>query len=145
MNVAVIPARGGSKGLPKKNIKSFCGHPLISWSIQQALKSEVIDSVWVTSDSDEILAIAEKYGAKAIKRPDALSTDTASSEAAWIHAVNFIADQVGKIDYVFGLQATSPLRHADDFTKAFHYLKENKIDSLFSSVEIEDFFYLERN
>jgi CMP-N,N'-diacetyllegionaminic acid synthase len=141
MNIAVIPARGGSKGLPQKNIKLFAGHPLIAWSILQAKNCVDIESVWVTSDCEDILNIAEKYGAKAIRRPDELATDTASSESAWIHAVQFAQNQLQqKINYVFGLQPTSPLRQSADFTKALLQMQNDNSDSLFSSVEIEDYF-----
>jgi CMP-N,N'-diacetyllegionaminic acid synthase len=145
MNVAIIPARGGSKGLPRKNIKSFAGHPLISWSIRQALACSIIQSVWVTSDSDEILDLATSYGAKPIKRPDHLASDTSSSESAWIHAVDHIEKTVGPIEYVFGLQPTSPLRESQDFSKALEHLIADKYDSLFSSVQIEDYFLWRKN
>ena len=140
MNVAIIPARGGSKGLPGKNIKLFVGKPLIAWSILQAKKCKHIDSVWVTSDSDEILDVACKFGAEAIKRPDELSSDTASSESAWIHAIDAIQNQKGAFQYVLGMQATSPLRQPQDLDQAFATFLQNQYNTLFSSVEIEDFF-----
>ena len=87
--VAIILARGGSKGLPNKNILNFCGKPLIAWTINNCLDAG-ISSVWVSSDSDEILQIASEYGAKKIKRPDNISGDFASSESAWLHAINII-------------------------------------------------------
>ena len=139
-NIAIIPARGGSKGLPKKNIKEFCGKPLIAWSILQALQSEHIDSVWVTSDCDEILSVAESFGAQPIKRPYELSTDTASSESAWIHAINFAQEKVGEIALVLGMQATSPLREPSDIDKAFDTFFKGSFTSLFTSSEIEDYF-----
>ena len=77
--VAIIPARGGSKGILNKNIIDFCGKPLIAWTIEQCLYSKYISDVWVTSDSQEILDISERYGAKTIKRPDSISGDSASS------------------------------------------------------------------
>ena len=88
--VAIIPARGGSKGIPGKNLLKLAGKPLIAWSIEHALKSSKIDSVWVTSDSDEILSVSVAYGAKAIKRPASISGDKATSEEAWIHALKKI-------------------------------------------------------
>ena len=73
MNViGIIPARGGSKGIPLKNIKPFCGKPLIAWSIEQAKNSQNINSVWVTSDNEEILDVAKQFGAKTVKRPASL-------------------------------------------------------------------------
>ena len=111
---AIIPARGGSKGIPNKNIINFCGKPLIAWSILQALAVEKISSVWVTSDSEEILEIAQSYGALAIKRPSEISGNDASSESAWLHAINYIEGLGKKIDLVIGMQATSPLRASSD-------------------------------
>ena len=93
MNVAcIIPARGGSKGIPNKNIYDFAGKPLIYWSIKQALASSMINcDVYVSSDSDEILDLSEQFGAHPIQRPDDLSTDFATSESALIHAQNEIS------------------------------------------------------
>ena len=75
---AIIPARGGSKGIPRKNIVDFCGRPLIAWSIEQALNSKYIDKVYVSTDDDEIADISKEYGAELIKRPREISTDTSS-------------------------------------------------------------------
>ena len=137
--VAVIPARGGSKGIPGKNIVDFCGSPLISWSIRQALNSELISSVWVSSDSDEILECSENFGANSILRPKEISGDFATSESAWIHSLEQI-EQKEKVDIVVGLQATSPLRSKSDIDLSLQTYINNNLDSLFSVVEIEDFF-----
>jgi len=137
--VAIIPARGGSKGIPNKNIIEFCGKPLIAWSIEQCLSSKYISDVWVTSDSQEILDIAERYGAKTINRPDSISGDSASSEDAWIHAINII-QKYRNIDLVFAPQATSPLREIKDINGAIEQMLNGNYDSLLSTVEIEDFF-----
>ena len=88
--VAIIPARGGSKGIPGKNTILVAGKPLLAWSIEHALRSAEIHSVWVTSDSPEILDIANTYGARTILRPADISGDKATSEEAWIHALNEI-------------------------------------------------------
>ena len=90
--VAIIPARGGSKGILNKNIIDFCGKPLIAWTIEQCLYSKYISDVWVSSDSQEILNVAEKYGAKIISRPNGISGDLASSESAWKHAIETIQE-----------------------------------------------------
>ena len=79
---ALILARGGSKGIPKKNILSFCGIPLVGWSVIQAKMTPEIDNVYISSDSDEILNICKEYGANTIKRPDEISGDSAKSESA---------------------------------------------------------------
>ena len=88
--IAIILARGGSKGIPKKNVLDFCGHPLVAWSVIQAKLSNKTDDVYVSSDSYEILEIANQYGAKTIKRPSNISGDSAKSEEAIYHAINFL-------------------------------------------------------
>ncbi len=144
--IAIIPARGGSKGIPGKNLIDVCGIPLIAWSILQAKGTSNIDSVWVTSDSHEILNIAEKFGAYAIKRPDDISGDSATSESAWLHAINYIEDKTDKsIDVVVGMQATSPIRESKDLDEAIEVYLNNSYDSLLSVSEIEDFFVWEES
>ena len=141
---AIIPARGGSKGIPGKNLIVFCGKPLIYWSIKQALLAEHIDSVWVSSDCEEILEVALWCGAQVIKRPDDISGDTASSEAAWLHAVDYIESVQGSQEYCVGMQATSPLRECKDIDLAIRSMQSNSFDSLLSVCVIEDFFIWER-
>lgn len=138
--VAIIPARGGSKGIPKKNLINFCGKPLLAWSIEQALSVNRINSVWVSSDSEEILSVAQKYGANPILRPEALSNDTASSESAWSHALDTIGAAGINVSCIIGMQATSPLRETDDLDNALKQFETEKLDSLLSVVEIQDFF-----
>ncbi|MDD5491123.1 MAG: acylneuraminate cytidylyltransferase family protein [bacterium] len=138
--VAIIPARGGSKGIPGKNLLSFCGQPLLSWSIKQALSSKYISEVYVSSDDKEILDQAKRSGANPIRRPAALATDTASSEEALVHALEIIENKLGgKIDLVVFLQATSPLRIPGDLDQAIETLLREKADSLFSAALLEDF------
>ncbi len=142
--VAIIPARAGSKGIVGKNLISICGKPLIAWSIRQALEAERIDSVWVSSDGDEILKTARMFGAQAIKRPASLSTDTATSESAWIQAIDYIEETLDKkIDIVVGMQATSPVREKKDLNEAIELFCNGSYDSLLSVSEIEDFFVWE--
>lgn len=137
--VAIIPARGGSKQIPNKNIVDFCGKPLIAWTILQCLNSKFISDVWVTSDSKKILNISEKYGAKTIQRPSNISGDFASSESAWSHAVELIKESYD-IDFVFAPQVTSPIRETSDIDYAIEEMINSNADSLLSVVEIEDFF-----
>jgi len=137
----IILARSGSKGIPKKNIIEFCGKPLLAWTILQALNSEEVSDVWVSSDSAEILEIAKYYGASTITRPDEISGDSATSESAWVHAVDYIERQSDKtIDYVLAPQVTSPLRHSADFSNAVSQILADDSDSLLSVAEVEDFF-----
>lgn len=138
--VAIIPARAGSKGIPGKNLIPVCGRPLLAWSILQARAADGIDRVVVSSDGDDILDTARTYGAEAIRRPDSLSGDTSPSEAAWSHAVETIERQGGTVDLVVGMQATSPIREPRDLADALTRTRADKLDSLLSVVEIEDFF-----
>lgn len=138
--IAIIPARGGSKGIPGKNLRLVCGKPLLAWSIMQARAAKSISSVWVSSDSSEILAVAEEYGAIAIRRPEGLSGDTASSESAWLHALEEVERSGVKVGFVVGMQATSPIRAGFDLDAAIGQVKRENLDSLLTVTEVEDFF-----
>ena len=136
--LCIIPARGGSKSIPKKNIIDFCGKPLIAWSIEQASKSKYIKDVYISTDENEIADISEKYGAKIIWRPAEIATDFASSESALLHAICEIEKKQSVNSVVF-LQATSPLRTSNDINDAIEKFISEKADSLFSSAILEDF------
>jgi len=138
--VAIIPARGGSKGIPKKNLKHFCGKPLIVWTIDQALKTKYVDSVWVSSDSTEILKISKKAGANVIVRPKSLSTDTSTSEFAWLHALDHIEQKISSVDIIVGLQATNPIREPLDIENAIRKFQRTNADSLFTGSDIGNYF-----
>ncbi len=140
--VAIILARGGSKGLPGKNILPFCGKPLLGWTIENCLDGG-IKEVFVSSDSDEILTIGEKYGARSIKRPDSISSDTSSSESGWLHGLDFVEASLGQVDWVFAPQVTSPLREKTDVQLGIKMAESGDYDSLFSCNVIEDFFIWE--
>ncbi|MFZ3122402.1 MAG: acylneuraminate cytidylyltransferase family protein [Thermodesulfovibrionales bacterium] len=110
--LGIIPARGGSKGMPKKNIRHLLNKPLIVWTIEQALKSKYIDRVIVSTDDPAIAKISRKHGADVpFMRPAELATDKAKSIGAVFHALLSLPE---KYDYVVLLQPTSPLRTADD-------------------------------
>ena len=138
--VAIIPARAGSKGIPGKNLTPICGLPLLAWSIAQARRAKLIDSVWVSSDGDEILAVAEKYGALSIRRPLELSGDAASSESAWLHALEELEHSGAKVELIVGMQATSPIREFTDLDAAIEQVRREHLDSLLSVTPVEDFF-----
>jgi len=143
--VAIIPARGGSKGIPGKNIMDFCGKPLLVWSIDQALKSKYIQEVYVSSDSPRILDVAESAGAKAIRRPAVLATDRSSSEEALLHALEYIEKTQGQsVDIAVFLQATSPVRETSDIDNALRTFISRKADSLFSAALLDDFCIWEK-
>ena len=95
--IALIPARGGSKGLPGKNIKSLCGKPLIAYTIQAALNASGINQVVVTTDSEEIAEISRQYGAEVpFLRPNELAEDTSSAVDVYLHAIDFLQKKTGK-------------------------------------------------
>jgi CMP-N-acetylneuraminic acid synthetase len=118
--ISIIPARGGSKGLPGKNIRSLCGKPLIVWTIEKALKSRYLDVVLVSTDSPEIAAIARDHGAEVpFLRPAELATDTANSYDVIRHALGHYRQSAGReFDYTALLEPTSPLREDDDIDRA---------------------------
>jgi len=142
---AILLARGGSKGIPRKSLIDFCGKPLIVWSIEQCLAARGIDSVWVSSDDDEILAVAEQYGARPLRRPEALANDQATSEVGWLHAIDTIEVAHGKIEVVVAPQATSPLREATDIERGLAVFAEGNYDSLFSCGVAEDLYFWQRD
>ena len=109
--------------------------------ILQSLASKKVADTWVSSDNAKILEIAEHYGAKTILRPDRISGDYASSESAWLHSLAEIEkNSQTDIDYILAPQVTSPLRDPTDFSSAIAVLHDNKVDSLLSVAEVEDFF-----
>jgi len=143
---AIILARGGSKGIPNKNLIDFCGKPLISWTIEQIQSSSEINDVWVSSDSKDILDVAAKHNINLIKRPETISGDMATSESGWMHAIDYIeSTENKKIDIVFAPQVTSPIRTSADIDNAIKLFIEKGFDSLFSSCVAEDLFFWEKD
>lgn len=129
--LAVIPARGGSKALPKKNILPLLGKPLIEYTVSCALKVKSIDRIIVSTDNEEIAQISKKAGAEIIKRPPELATDESSTEDCLIHVVKTLKQTGYVSDVILTLQPTSPLRSAAIVEKAISMLEG---DSLFDSV-----------
>lgn len=138
--LAVIAARGGSKGIPHKNLLDLCGKPLIAWTVMQARAARGVDVVAVSSDSDQILAAAEAAGAVGVRRPDDISGDLASSESAWLHALDAIDERMGRFERIVALQATSPIREPGDIENALATFDRDHLDSLLSVCEVEDYF-----
>ena len=116
--IAFIFARGGSKGLPGKNIKSLAGKPLLQYSIETAKQSPSISSVYVSTDDDDIADVAVDCGASVIRRPADLAGDASPEWLAWRHAIEWVQTEVGDFDGFVSLPATSPLRSVDDVEKA---------------------------
>jgi len=131
--LAIIPARGGSKRLPRKNVLDLAGKPLIAWSIEAGLESKYIDSVIVSSDDDEILEIAQKFGSETLKRPDELASDMATSFEAIKHTI----ENVDSYDYIVLLQPTSPLGTAKQIDEAMELLERKKADAIISVCEMD--------
>ena len=138
--LAVVAARGGSKGIPLKNLIDICGKPLIAWTVMQAAAARGVDVVAVSSDSDEILAAAEAAGAVGVRRPDAISGDLDSSESAWLHALDTLDGKLGPFERIVALQATSPIREPSDIEQALEAFERDQLDSLLSVCEVEDYF-----
>lgn len=130
--LAIIPARGGSKGIPKKNLAKLAGKPLIGWTIESALESKLIDTVVVSSDSKEIIDYAQTYeNVEFIIRPKELATDSSPTEPVLRHVLDEL--NVGdKYKYLLLLQPTSPMRTANDIDDAIHTIAESKASSLIS-------------
>ncbi|NTW55340.1 MAG: acylneuraminate cytidylyltransferase family protein [Chlorobaculum sp.] len=136
---AIIPARGGSKGLKNKNIHPVAGLPLLGWSVLQALDAEHVDQVFVTTDDAAIAEVAREYGAEVIDRPQEISGDKATSESAISHALAEIAVRHGaEPETVVFLQATSPLRKPGDIDRAIELFRREEADSLISVTRADD-------
>jgi len=131
--LAIIPARGGSKGIPRKNIKLLAGKPLISYPIEKSLNSKYIDKVVVSTDDDEISYISRLYGADVINRPKELAGDLITLDPVICHAVNYIENlEKEAYDFVITLQPTSPLLKAETIDKAIELILNKKLDTLIS-------------
>lgn len=144
--VAIIPARGGSVGIPKKNLMLLCGKPLLGWTIDHALDTEEIDEVYVSTDDDGIAKYAVSRGVQVIRRPAGISGGDANSESAIQHALtNIKANANFDPDIVVFLQATSPVRKNGDIGAAIDLFRSAKADSLFSSSVAADLTIWNKN
>ena len=133
MNVCIIPARGGSKRIPRKNIKKFNGKPIIAYSIEAALKSNCFDQVIVSTDDDEIAEVAKKYGAQVpFLRPDELSNDYAGTIPVIKHAIEWMEDDKSSVENVCCLYATAPFIRPQIISQAYQQLNNSKADYCFS-------------
>lgn len=132
--LAVIPARGGSKRLPRKNVLDLAGKPLIAWTIGAANNSKHIDHFVVSTDDQEISDVSKRYGAEVLTRPDELATDRASSVDVVLHAIE---TQTQSYDYVILLQPTSPLRTAQHIDEAIELFFEKNANSVISVCETD--------
>ena len=141
---AVILARGGSKGIPRKNLLPFCGIPLVQLSLFQAITAERVRNVYLSSDSDEILALADDYPSVIkVRRPDQYATDTAKSEEAILHWLSTLEEQ-DQPNIVLMLEPTAPLRKSGDIDTAISLFEASECDSMFSGAFLEDFLIWKR-
>ncbi|QEO57209.1 pseudaminic acid cytidylyltransferase [Francisella marina] len=132
-NVVIIPARGGSKRIPKKNIKDFHGKPIISYSIEAAIKSNLFDRVIVSTDDDEIAIVAKQYGADVpFVRPVELSNDFADTQSVIDHAIRFLVSNGERYDYVCTIYATAPFLQEKYLVDAYEKLSTSDAINAFS-------------
>lgn len=142
--LAVIPARGGSKGVPRKNIKLLGGKPLIYYILSAALKSKMLNHVAVSSEDEEILSVAKKYGKKSnklilVKRPKHLAKDSTLAQPVLKHAVDEIEKEKRReFDYIIMLQVTTPFVTSSDIDNAVKKIIKTKADSVVSVYQIND-------
>lgn len=134
--LAIVPARGGSKGLPKKNIKSLVGKPLIYYTLNEAKKSQYLTKIVVSTEDNSISNISKKYGIQVIKRPLSLSKDNSKSIDVVKHVILFLEKNEKFIpDVIILLQPTSPLRLSSDIDKAIKKFLSNDCDTVVSMTE----------
>lgn len=126
MKIAVIPARGGSKRIPRKNIKNFCGKPMIAWSIETAKMSGLFDHIIVSTDDSEIAGVAKQWGAEVpFMRPAELSNDYAGTTEVIAHAAQWAMDQGWQMNAVCCIYATAPFIHVDDLKRGLDMLESD--------------------
>ena len=135
---SLIPLRGGSKSIPKKNIKQIAGNPLCKWVLQAATESSFIDAVYVSTDDLEIADIVKGFGlgVQVISRPSEFATDYASTEEVMLHFMKEV-----DFDVLITIQATSPLLTKEDLDNAIHQFKSQQLDSMLSCVRAKRFFW----
>jgi CMP-N-acetylneuraminic acid synthetase len=136
--VALVPLRGGSKSIPKKNIKNIAGKPLCAWVLEAARLSKFIDEVYVSTDSEEIIRVVKEIDASIhiVKRPQHLSDDLSSTESVMLHFMDNV-----DFDILVTIQATSPLTQSSDIDNALLEFKTSRKDSLLTAVESKRFFW----
>lgn len=138
LNIALIPLRGGSKSIPKKNIKLVAGKPMSAWTLEAAAACAAIHTVYVSTDSVEIAEVVKglDLGIQVIMRPAVYATDVASTEAVMLHFMSQV-----DFDVLVTIQATSPLLTAHDLDRAMTQFQEQQLDSMLSAVRTKRFFW----
>ena len=136
MNIAIIPARGGSKRIPRKNIKTFCGKPMIAWSIEAAKKANLFDRIIVSTDDEEIAEVAKKWGAEVpFMRPAELSNDFAGTTEVITHATKWAQDQGWLLEAVCCIYATAPFVRQNDLQRGLDALRSGPWAYAFTAAE----------
>jgi N-acylneuraminate cytidylyltransferase len=135
-SVAIIPARGGSKRIPRKNIKDFYGKPLIAYSIETAIKSDIFNKIVVTTDDNEIASIAKKYGAEVIIRPKKISDDYTGTKEVIDHSIAYLQNRGEEFDFVCTIYATAPLLQSKYLIKGLKELKNSSAINAFSATSM---------
>jgi len=131
--IAVIPARGGSKRIPHKNIKEFCGKPMIAYSIEAAKNAGIFDRIIVSTDSEKIAFTAKEFGADVpFMRPCELADDHTGTDAVILHALKWLMEDREKIDYICCIYATAPFVRAEYIIKGYNILRDKNAASCFS-------------
>tara|TARA_X000000950_G_scaffold204072_1_gene245686 strand:+ start:25996 stop:26685 length:690 start_codon:yes stop_codon:yes gene_type:complete len=130
MNLAIIPARGGSKRIPRKNIKDFCGHPIIKYPIQEAKKSNLFDKIIVSTDDEEIAEIAKSFNAETpFLRPKEFSDDHSSTVSVVVHAINFLKKEGYNFENICCIYPCSPLLRSKDLIASLNFMREMQCES----------------
>ena len=133
MKLAVIPARGGSKRIPGKNTRDFCGKPIMAYSIEAARESYLFEKIIVSTDSEEIAKVAERYGAEIpFMRPSELADDYTGTDAVVVHALEWMLQEGLEIEYVCCIYSTAPFLQPEFLKQGFEILQKKKCDSAFS-------------
>jgi CMP-N-acetylneuraminic acid synthetase len=136
--IALIPLRGGSKSIPKKNIKLIHGKPLCAWVLEAAINSRMIDDVYVSTDSKEIINVVTslEMGVKIIERPSEFATDIATTESVMLHVMENVS-----FDTIITIQATSPLLQSKQIDSALQEFERLQFDSMLSATRVKNFFW----
>ncbi len=140
--LAIIPARGGSKGIPRKNVLPLAGKPLLAYTVTEALRSDLISRLVVSTDDPEIAQVSQDYGAEVVRRPSEISGDLASSEDALLHAINYLKETEGyQPEIIVFLQATSPLTQAEDIDGTIQAMIDQDADSALAVIPFHYFLW----
>jgi len=132
MKLAIIPARGGSKRIPRKNIKNFCGQPIIVYSIKAAQKSKLFDKIIVSTDDEEIAQIARSYGVEIFERPKELADDFTATGDVIKHSINYLKEKREIYEYICTIYATAPFLQSNYLIEGYEKLKNSDAATAFS-------------